>query len=114
MPDKREFARRAAVRVLTIARISRHRRNGRRIRFLIVALSVLSLLAVGGGAEAYDRYQYYTRDLPDPQSLTAKELAQATKIYDRNGTLLYVKQPTGGIRLGVQLSAISYHVTART
>ena len=114
MPDKREFARRAAVRVLTIARISRHRRNGRGIRFLIVALSVLSLLAVGGGAEAYDRYQYYTRDLPDPQSLTAKELAQATKIYDRNGTLLYVKHTSGVIRTVVPLSAISSHLIEAT
>ena len=114
MPDKREFARRAAVRVLTIARISRHRRNGRGIRFLIVALSVLSLLAVGGGAEAYDRYQYYTRDLPDPQSLTAKELAQATKIYDRNGTLLYVKHTSGVIRTVVPLSAISSRLIEAT
>ena len=69
---------------------------------------------MGGGAEAYDRYQTYTRDLPDPSSLNPKELAQATKIYDRNGTLLYVKHTEGVVRTVVPLAAISTHLVQGT
>ncbi len=80
----------------------------------MVALSILATLSLSGGAEAYDKYQTYTRDLPDPSSLNPKELAQATKIYDRNGTLLYVKHTEGVVRTVVPLSAISTHLVQAT
>lgn len=32
---------------------------------------------------------YFTRDLPSPRQLETRQLAQTTKIYDRNGKLLY-------------------------
>ena len=112
--DKHRFARRAAIRVLTITRIARRRKAGSLHKIIIVGLTVLSLLSVGGGAEAVDKYQTYTRDLPDPGSLSAKELAQATKIYDRNGILLYVKHTEGVIRTVMPLSAISPHLVDAT
>jgi len=112
--DKHRFARRAAIRVLTVTRIARRRKAGSLHKIIIIGLTVLSLLSVGGGAEAVDKYQTYTRDLPDPGSLSAKELAQATKIYDRNGVLLYVKHTEGVIRTVMPLSAISPHLVDAT
>src|SRR5207302_9893396 len=113
-PEKHRFARLAAIRVLTISRIKRRRRGRNVARFVIVGLTLVGLLGLGGGAEAVDTYQTYTRDLPDPSSLNPKELAQATKIYDRNGVLLYVKHTDGVIRTVVPLSAISPHLIDAT
>jgi membrane peptidoglycan carboxypeptidase len=113
-PDKHRFARIAAIRVLTISRVKRRRRGGGLHKVIIVGLTVAGLLGLGGGAEAVDTYQTYTRDLPDPSLLSAKELAQATKIYDRNGVLLYVKHTDGVIRTVVPLSAISPHLIEAT
>jgi 1A family penicillin-binding protein len=113
MPDHGERARRGLVRVLTIARRTRRRRNGRH-KLIIIGLALLGTLSIGGGAEAFDRYQSYTQDLPDPKSLNARELAQSTKIYDRNGQLLYVKHTEGVIRTVIPLSAISPHLIQAT
>jgi len=112
-PEKHRFARLAAIRVLTISRIKR-RRRGHGPKALIVAVTLLGMLSLGGGAEAVDRYQTYTRDLPNPSSLNPKELAQATNIYDRNGVLLYVKHTDGVIRTVIPLSAISPHLIDAT
>src|SRR5205085_10873249 len=86
--------------------------NGHKV--VIAGLTVISLLSLGGGAEAVDKYQTYTRDLPNPSSLNAKELSQATRIYDRNGVLLYVKHTEGVIRTVIPLSAISPHLIEAT
>jgi membrane peptidoglycan carboxypeptidase len=112
-PEKHRFARLAAIRVLTISRIKR-RRRGHGPKILIVAVTLIGLLSLGGGAEAVDKYQTYTRDLPNPSSLNPKELAQATNIYDRNGVLLYVKHTDGVIRTVIPLSAISPHLIDAT
>ena len=112
-PEKHRFARLAAIRVLAISRIKR-RRRGHGPRILIIGVTLLGLLSLGGGAEAVDKYQTYTRDLPNPSSLNPKELAQATNIYDRNGVLLYVKHTDGVIRTVIPLSAISPHLIDAT
>ena len=113
-PEKHRFARLAAIRVLTISRIKHRRRRGHGPKILIVAITLVGLLSVSGGAEAVDKYQSYTRDLPNPSSLNPKELAQATNIYDRNGVLLYVKHTDGVVRTVVPLSAISPHLIDAT
>ena len=113
MGDRHERARRAAIRVLSVVRLSRRRRAPHHT-LLVIALSLLGTLSLSGGAEAFDRYQTYTRDLPDPSSLSTKELSQATKIYDRNGTLLYVKHTEGVIRTVEPLSQISPHLVQAT
>ncbi|TMD19860.1 MAG: hypothetical protein E6J07_05065, partial [Chloroflexi bacterium] len=112
-PEKHRFARLAAIRVLAISRIKR-RRRGHGPRILIIGVTLLGLLSLGGGAEAVDKYQTYTRDLPNPSSLNPKELAQATNIYDRNGVLLYVKHTDGMVRTVIPLSAISPHLIDAT
>lgn len=115
MPSRYELARRAALRVLTVTRI-RRRRNGHGTvaRLAVVGLTAMFTMSLGGGAEAFDRYQTYTRDLPDTNALRVRELAQSTKIYDRNGVLLYVKHTSEGIRTVVPLSAISPHLVQAT
>jgi membrane peptidoglycan carboxypeptidase len=112
-PDKHRSARRTAIRVLTISLLSRRRRAAGH-KIIIVGLTLVGLLSLGGGAEAVDKYQTYTRDLPNPSSLNAKELAQSTKIYDRNGVLLYVKHTDGVVRTVIPLSAISPHLIDAT
>ena len=114
LSERQRLARRAAIRVLGIARRARRRRGGGVHKVIVVGLTLMATLSLGGGAEAYDRYQTYTRDLPDPSSLNPKELAQATKIYDRNGTLLYVKHTEGVVRTVVPLAAISTHLVQGT
>ena len=113
MGDRHERARRAAIRVLSVVRLSRRRRAPHHT-FFVVALTLLGTLSLSGGAEAFDRYQTYTRDLPDPGSLSTKELSQATRIYDRNGGLLYVKHTEGVIRTVEPLSQISPHLVQAT
>jgi membrane peptidoglycan carboxypeptidase len=113
-PEKHRFARLAAIRVLTISRIKHRRRRGNGAKILIVAVTLLAMLSLGGGAEAVDKYQTYTRDLPNPSSLNPKELAQATNIYDRNGVLLYVKHTDGVVRTVIPLAAISPHLIDAT
>jgi len=115
MLSRHALARRAALRVLTVTRM-RRRRNGRGMlaKFAVITLTVLFTMSLGGGAEAFDKYQTYTRDLPDTNSLRVRELAQSTKIYDRNGVLLYVKHTSEGIRTVVPLSAISPHLVQAT
>ena len=112
-PEKHRFARLAAIRVLAISRIKR-RRRGHGPKVLIVGVTLFGLLSLGGGAEAVDKYQTYTRDLPNPSSLSPKELAQSTKIYDRNGVLLYVKHTEGVVRTVVPLSSVSPHLVDAT
>ena len=113
LSERQRLARRAALRVLGIVRRARRRRGGGS-KLLVIALTIVATLSLSGGAEAYDKYQTYTRDLPDPSSLNPKELAQATKIYDRNGTLLYVKHTEGVVRTVVPLSTISTHLVQAT
>jgi membrane peptidoglycan carboxypeptidase len=87
----------------------RGRKRRRRLRRGRVFATFLSLLLVGVfsvAVEAFDQYQYYTLDLPDPSSLNPYDLQQATQILDRNGKLLYLKHGNE-IRTVVPLDHIS-------
>ena len=70
--------------------------------FLIAAgiffgLMFLGAAAVGAGVGGV--YLYLTQDLPDPTELQTLPVHQSSKIYDRNGVLLYtVNDPTEGQR----------------
>lgn len=90
------------------------RRRGRPRPYWVIALSVMAALVFGGSAEAFDRYRYYTSDLPEARTLLPKELAQVTDIFDRNGELLYVKHTSGEIRTVVPLSEISPNLVNAT
>jgi len=60
---------------------------------IVLVVFVLALLVLGG------TYIWFTRDLPPPERLGQTTLNQSTKIYDRNGDLLFeVFDPQGGKR----------------
>ncbi|MBI5305201.1 MAG: PBP1A family penicillin-binding protein [Chloroflexi bacterium] len=69
----------------------------------IVALVVAVALVVG----AVSAYTYYARDLPPPEQLAARPIAQSTKLFDRNGELLYeIFDPNGARRTVVPSARI--------
>ena len=80
----------------------RHRRRGRShnstakraAQLLALAgaliMSVSLLVPVSTVMAANAAYNYFTRDLPDPEQVqTVQESAQTTTLYDRNGKVLY-------------------------
>jgi membrane peptidoglycan carboxypeptidase len=113
MGDRRELARRT-LRLVSVTRLARRRHSSRLPKLIVSGLVILGTLTLGGGAEAVDKYQTYTRDLPDPSSLNIRQLAQSTKIYDRNGNLLYVEQTDGIVRTVIPLAAISPYLVEAT
>ncbi len=48
--------------------------------FILFVLSLVGIMAA---------FAYYSKDLPSPNKLTNREIELATKIFDRNGKLLY-------------------------
>ena len=68
--------------------------------------TVLTLVAIlGGGLGAY---AYIAKDLPSPSSLATREVAQSTKILDRNGQLLFeIFDQQLGRRTRVSLKEVS-------
>ncbi len=73
---------------------------------------MLVCLALGG---ALSVYAYYAATLPPPEALSGRTLFASTKIYDRNGALLYeVFDPHGGRRTIVPISRISPYLQYAT
>ena len=81
--------------------------KGMVIAFIGVTLLACIVLALTGGA-----YAYVSARLPSAQELTVRaNTFESTKIYDRNGVLLYeVFDPTGGRRTVVRLERIPLQV----
>jgi membrane peptidoglycan carboxypeptidase len=114
------------VRFIALQRRQRRRvqdRSGARqvIRAIGILLSIVLMVILGIGASgasaAVGTYAYFTRDLPNPESVEAvEENFETTKIYDRTGeTLLYeVIDPTGGDRTSVALDQISEDLICAT
>ena len=80
--------RRRRLEIILRAR-ARRRRTKRKVATLLLA--VVALVAVSTTVTGLDRYDYYASDLPDPGTLNPQNLAQATQILDRNGTVLFLK-----------------------
>src|SRR5918912_52992 len=77
------------------------------MRLLLTFLVVLVFLAALAFASVMGLYAYYARDLPDPGTLSHRQLFQTARIFDRNGTLLQeVNDPSGGRRILVHLSDV--------
>ncbi len=78
----------------------------RRVRFRWLVLIGMVLLSVwAGGAVAL--WRWLAVDLPSPEHLYRYAAAPSTRIYDRNGRLLYeILDPHGGARTPVPLHAI--------
>lgn len=65
---------------------------GRRVwltRLALFMLGSLLVLVCGGGILAAGVYAYYANELPPADQLATANTDQSTKIYDRNGGLLY-------------------------
>lgn len=63
----------------------KHRKKRRFIALkIVVVIGFLGLIALGSAF-----WYFILRDLPSPDSLSQYEIPLATKVYDRNGTLLY-------------------------
>jgi membrane peptidoglycan carboxypeptidase len=92
--------------LLLIAARQRRRRHARR-KGLLVMVAVVAGLVGTLGVTAADRYNYYSSDLPDPNTLNPQDLATGTQILDRNGKLLYLKHRSGEIRSIVALKDMS-------
>src|ERR1700687_2519728 len=80
--------------------------------FSIVAVvlgAIAILVPVSAVAAASAVYSYFTKDLPDPnQIVKVQNSFQTTRLYDRNGKLLYeIIDPTGGDRQWVKFNDIS-------
>jgi 1A family penicillin-binding protein len=76
---------------------------------LTMALVKLSLLfAVLSVAAAYGVYQYYGKDLPDPEAIGRYRPAETSRIYARDGTtvLFELVDPLGGRRTVVPFEQI--------
>ncbi len=77
------------------------------MRLLLTFLAVAVFLAALGFASVMGLYAYYARGLPDPGTLSHRQLFQTARILDRNGKLLQeVNDPQGGRRTLVPLSEI--------
>jgi 1A family penicillin-binding protein len=77
------------------------------MRLLVTFLALAVFLAALGFASVMGLYAYYARDLPDPSSLSHRQLFQTARIFDRNGKLLQeLNDPEGGRRTLVTLDNI--------
>ncbi|MDW8350359.1 MAG: transglycosylase domain-containing protein [Anaerolineae bacterium] len=110
-----------------LIRMRRRRRLARRsgpvqrlLQIVVPTVIIAAAIAIGipatSALAASAIYASLTRDLPDPTQIKkAEEDFQTTKIYDRNGALLYeVIDPTGGDRQWTELSAISPYLLCAT
>ncbi len=77
------------------------------MRLLVTFLTLVVFVAALGFASVMGLYAYFARDLPDPGTLSHRQLFQTARIFDRSGKLLQeVNDPQGGRRILVQLSEI--------
>jgi len=75
----------------TRSRSSRRKASGGRFRGAVaVLLTLITVIGVGGTLATVGMVDYYAGDLPSLDTLTESSLAQASRIYDRNGTLIDV------------------------
>jgi 1A family penicillin-binding protein len=77
------------------------------MRLLVTLFAIVVFLGALGFASVMGLYAYYARDLPDPGTLSNRQLFQTARIFDRNGKLLQeLNDPEGGRRTLVTLQDI--------
>ncbi len=86
------------------------------VKGLLIALVVAGLVLFIALGLALSAYAYVAVRLPSPEELGIRaNTFESTKIYDRNGVLLYeVFDPTGGRRTAVPLERVPPHVRQAT
>lgn len=95
-PWKRSRTMRVALRMKhRRLRWQRSRPNGKKIAVgILIAFCLLLVVSLSSGS-AY-AYSYYESQLPRLQGLANQQTEQTTRIYDRNGVLLYEAYAAGG------------------
>src|ERR1043166_4845260 len=77
------------------------------MRLVVTFLAMAVFIAALAFAGVMGLYAYYARDLPDPGSLSHRQLFQTARIFDRSGKLLQeLNDPQGGRRTLVTLANI--------
>src|SRR3981081_2838685 len=77
------------------------------MRLLLTLFAVLVFIGALAFAGVMGLYAYFARDLPDPGTLSNRQLFQTARIFDRSGKLLQeINDPQGGRRILVPLSDI--------
>src|ERR671933_407861 len=77
------------------------------MRLVVTLFAITVFVAALAFAGVMGLYAYYARDLPDPGSLSHRQLFQTARIFDRNGKLLQeLNDPQGGRRTLVSLQEI--------
>ncbi len=85
-------------------RLKRAQFGGTKIAFsLAIAFCLLLVIATSSGAAS--AYAYYQNQLPRLQGLANKQISQTSRIYDRNGVLLYDVYDNNG---GGRRTAVAY------
>jgi 1A family penicillin-binding protein len=77
------------------------------VRLLLTFVTLVVFVLALGFASVMGLYAYFARDLPDPGTLSHRQLFQTARIFDRSGKLLQeINDPQGGRRIVVPLSDI--------
>src|ERR1700736_704075 len=77
------------------------------MRLLLTFLTIVIFVNALGFASVMGLYAYFARDLPDPGTLSHRQLFQTARILDRSGKLLQeINDPQGGRRILVPLSDV--------
>ena len=86
------------------------------VRGMLIVLVAAVLIGCLGAASAAAAYMYIASRLPSPEELSVRaDTFQSTKIYDRNGILLYeIFDPSGGRRTVVPLERIPLYLRQAT
>ena len=85
------------------------------VQGLLVSVLIVVLLFFVGLIGAATVYAYYALTLPPPEELSARSIFMSTKIYDRQGELLYeVFDPSAGRRTVVPIEEIPDHLISAT
>ncbi|HET7640939.1 MAG TPA: transglycosylase domain-containing protein, partial [Ktedonobacteraceae bacterium] len=66
-----------------------------------ILIALLLLLLIGASSGGAYAYKYYQDQLPQLQSLANQQISQTTRIYDRNGVLLFDAYASSGRRTPV-------------
>lgn len=94
-------------RPLRLIQRRQRRQNPRRKRIIIgVLVGILCFLIILLSSGAAYAYNYYQSQLPTLQKLANQQIPQTSRIYDRNGTLLYNAYSDGGRRTYVSYQYI--------
>ncbi|MBI3963887.1 MAG: PBP1A family penicillin-binding protein [Candidatus Kerfeldbacteria bacterium] len=114
VPERRSLRRRIPQRAKHAFRWLRFRRGQSRRRWIqqgivIAGIAAILLLVVGVAMAAW-----YAKDLPNPDQLLNRKLAESTKIYDRTGQTVLYEIHGEQRRTVVQLEDIPLHLRQAT